>query len=382
LPHAAAKATEAAAPEATEAATTASTRCVAGTPTYGYACGKLAQRVPEGEPMIDVRRRQFITLLGGAAATWPLAARAQQPAQMRRIGVLMSTGAGDPEGQARLAAFLQGLQQLGWTDGRNVRIEARWSGGKTDDARRYASELVALVPDVILVSGGALVGSLLQMTRTIPVVFTQTPDPVGAGFVDSLARPGGNATGFTSIEYGMSGKYPELLKEIAPRVTRTAVLRDPAIPQGIGQFAIIQAVAPSLGMELHPVSVRDAGEIDRGVTAFARSPNGGLIVPGSALALVHRDLIIALAARYKLPAVYFQRVMVDGGGLISYGADSIDPHRSAAGYVHRILKGEKPADLPVQNPTKYELVINLKTAKALGLDVPPTLLARADEVIE
>jgi ABC-type uncharacterized transport system substrate-binding protein len=328
-----------------------------------------------------MRRRDFITLLGGAAA-WPLAARAQQPDRMRRIGVLMSTGAGDPEGQARLAAFLQGLQQLGWTDGRNVRIEARWSGGKTDDARRYASELVALVPDVILVSGGALVGSLLQMTRTIPVVFTQTPDPVGGGFVDSLARPGGNATGFTSIEYGMSGKYPELLKEIAPRVTRTAVLRDPAIPQGIGQFAIIQAVAPSLGMELHPVSVRDAGEIDRGVTAFARSPNGGLIVPGSALALVHRDLIIALAARYKLPAVYFQRVMVDGGGLISYGADSIDPHRSAAGYVDRILKGEKPADLPVQNPTKYELVINLKTAKALGLEVPPTLLARADEVIE
>jgi putative tryptophan/tyrosine transport system substrate-binding protein len=329
-----------------------------------------------------IRRREFITLLGGAAASYPLAARAQQGEQVRRIGVLMSTAADDAEGQARLAAFRQALEQLGWTDGRNVRIEARWSGGKTDDARKYASELVALVPDIILVSGGALVGSLLQMTRTIPVVFTQTPDPVGAGFVDSLARPDGNATGFTSIEYGMSGKYPELLKEIAPRVTRTAVLRDPAIPQGIGQFAIIQAVAPSLGMELTPISVRDAGEIERGVTAFARSPNGGLIVPGSALALVHRDLIIALAARYKLPAVYFQRVMVDGGGLISYGADSIDPHRRAAGYVDRILKGEKPGDLPVQNPTKYELVINLKTAKALGLEIPPTLLARADEVIE
>jgi putative tryptophan/tyrosine transport system substrate-binding protein len=328
-----------------------------------------------------MRRREFITLLGGAATAWPLAALGQQGG-MRRIGVLMSTGAGDPEGQARLAAFLQGLQEFDWAVGRNARIDIRWGAGNAEEIRKYAAELVALTPDVILVSGGALVGSLLQVTRTVPIVFTQTPDPVGAGFIDSLARPGGNATGFTSIEYGTSGKYPELLKEIAPRVARAAVLRDPAIPQGIGQFAIMQAVAPSLGMELNPVSVRDAGEIERAVTAFARSPNGGLIVPGSALALVHRDLIIALAARHKLPAVYFGRYFVLGGGLISYGADSIDPHRRAAGYVDRILKGEKPADLPVQNPTKYEMVINLKTAKALGLDVPPTLLARADEVIE
>jgi putative ABC transport system substrate-binding protein len=329
----------------------------------------------------QMRRREFLGVLGGAAA-WPLAARAQQPDRMRRIGVLLSTAADDAEGQARIAAFLQGLQERSWAVGRNVRIDTRWAAGDADRIRRYAAELVALAPDVILATGGSVAGPLLQVTRTVPVVFTLTPDPVGAGFVDSLARPGGNATGFTSIEYGMSGKWLELLREIAPRVTRAAVLRDPTIPQGIGQFAVLQSVAPSLGMELSPVSVRDASEIERAVTAFAHSSNGGLIVPGSALALLHRELIITLAARHRLPAVYFQRYMVTGGGLISYGADSIDPHRRAAGYVDRILKGEKPAELPVQNPTKYELVINLKTAKALGLEIPQTVLARADEVIE
>jgi ABC-type uncharacterized transport system substrate-binding protein len=326
-------------------------------------------------------RRAFITLLGGAAA-WPLAARAQQSERMRRIGVINAINVDDPEWQTRLAAFHQGLQEAGWIVGRNVRIDYRLGTGDTEVIRRRATELVALAPDVILASGGAVVGALLQVTRTVPIVFTQTPDPVGAGFVNSLAQPGGNATGSTSIEYGVNAKYPALLREIAPRVTRAAVLRDPTIPQGIGQFAVIQSVGPSLGMELTPVSVSDAGEIERTVTEFARSSNGGLVVPGSALALVHRDLIIALAARHKLPAIYFGRYFVTGGGLLSYGADSIDPHRRAAGYVDRILKGEKPANLPVQNPTRYELVINLKTAKALGLDVPPALLSRADEVIE
>ncbi len=328
-----------------------------------------------------MRRRELITLVAGAAA-WPIAARAQQPGGIRRIGVLINLTADDPEGQARLTAFLQGLQELGWTDGRNVRIDTRWGGGSADTVRRYASELVALASDIILASGGSVTGPLLQVTRTVPIVFTLTPDPVGAGYVDSLARPGGNATGFTGFEYGMTAKWLELLKEIAPRVTRAAVLRDPALPQGIGQFAVIQSVAPSLGVELRPVDVRDAGEIERAVAAFARMPNGGLIVTASGLAIVHRDLILTLAARHLLPAVYFQRFFVSGGGLISYGADTIDQHRRAAAYVDRILKGEKPADLPVQAPTKYELVINLKTAKALGLDVPPTLLARADEVIE
>jgi putative ABC transport system substrate-binding protein len=328
-----------------------------------------------------VNRREFITLLGGAAAC-PLAARAQQAERVRRIGVLLSLSADDPQGQARLMAFVQGLQQLGWTDGRNMRIDARWSGGNADDARKYAAELVALAPEVILASGGSVAGPVLQVTRTVPVVFTITPDPVGAGFVASLARPGGNATGFTQVEYGTSAKFLELLKEIAPRVTRAAVLRDPAIPQGIGQFAVIQSVAPSLRMEVNPVDIRDAGDIERAVTAFAHSLNGGLIVPGSGLATVHRELIIRLAARHKLPAVYSARYFVTSGGLISYGADLIDPHRLAAGYVDRILKGEKPADLPVQAPTKYETVINLKTAKSLGLEIPTTLLARADEVIE
>jgi putative tryptophan/tyrosine transport system substrate-binding protein len=329
-----------------------------------------------------MKRREFFTLIGGAAAAWPLAVRAQQGERARRIGVLMSTAANDPVGQARIAAFLQGLQYLGWTDGGNVRIDARWGGGNADVIRKYAAELVGIAPDVILASGGSVAGPLLQATRSVPIVFALAPDPVGAGFVDTLARPGGNATGFTSHEYGLSAKWLELLKEIAPRVTRAAVLRDPAIPQGSGQWGAIQTAGPSVGIELSPVNMREAGEIERGVTAFARQPNGGLIVSGSGLANVHRDLIIALAARHKLPAVYFERYFVTGGGLISYGTDSIDPHQRAAGYVDRILKGEKPADLPVQAASKYQLVINLKTAKALGLEVPPTLLARADEVIE
>jgi putative ABC transport system substrate-binding protein len=333
-----------------------------------------------------MRRRAFISLLGGAAAApamlWPLAARAQQPDRTRRIGVLMSLTADDPEGQVRLTAFLQGLQQLGWTDGRNLRIDSRWGAGNADLLHRYATELVALAPDVILASGTSTMGPLLRATRTVPIVFTQVTDPVGAGFVDSLARPGGNATGFTLSEYGISGKWLELLKEIAPRVTRVAVLRDPDMAAGSGQLGAIQSVAPSFGVELSPVNVRDAPEIERAVAAFARSSNGGMIVSASGLAIVHRDLIITLAARHRLPAVYFARYFVTGGGLISYGSDNIDPHRRAAGYVDRILKGEKPADLPVQAPTKYELVINLNTAKVLGLDVPPMLLARADEVIE
>jgi putative ABC transport system substrate-binding protein len=329
-----------------------------------------------------MERREFITLIGGAAAAWPMAARAQQPERRRRIGVLISVAADDPESQRRMTAFVQGLQGLGWADGRNVRIDTRWAAGDADRTRKYAAELVALAPDVLLASGGTVLGALLQATRTVPIVFTLTPDPVGAGFIASLARPGGNATGFTGYEYGISAKWLELLKEIAPRVTRALVLRDASIPQGIGQFAVIQAAAPSFGVELRPIDGRDADEIERAVAAFARSANGGLIVTASGLAIVHRQLIIALAARHKLPTIYFQRFFVDAGGLISYGADPIDPHRQAAGYVDRILKGEKPADLPVQAPTKYELVINLKTAKALGLDVPPMLLARADEVIE
>ena len=329
-----------------------------------------------------MRRREFITLFSGAAAAWPLAARAQQPERMRRIGVLITTAADDPEGQARLAAFVQGLQQLGWIDGSNVRIETRWPAGNADDTRRFAAELLALAPDVILAPGSATVGPLLQATRAVPIVFVHVPDPVGAGVVDSLARPGGNATGFTGFEYGFSGKWLELLKQIAPGVTRAAVIRDPAITAGIGQWGAIQAVAPSVGVQVSPINARDAGEIERTIIAFARSSKGGLIVTGSGLAGFHRDLIITLAARHKLPAVYFERFFVTAGGLISYGPDLVDQYRRAAGYVDRILKGEKPADLPVQAPTKYELVINLKTAKALGLDIPPMLLARADEVIE
>jgi putative ABC transport system substrate-binding protein len=301
---------------------------------------------------------------------------------MRRIGVLMTTAAGDAVSQTRYAALLQGMQQLGLNDGRNVRIDTRWAEGDSDSIRRFAVELVALAPDVIVGTGSAATGPLLQATRAVPIVFVHVPDPVGAGFVDSLARPGGNATGFTLFEYGISGKWLELLKLITPSVTRAAVVRDPAITAGIGQWAAIQAVAPSLGVEVSPVNVRDAGEIERAIAAFARTSKSGLIVTGSALAIVHRKLLVTLAAQHKLPAVYFERSFIAGGGLISYGPDIVDQYRRAAGYVDRILKGEKPADLPVQAPTKYELVINLKTAKALGLDVPPTLLARADEVIE
>jgi ABC-type uncharacterized transport system substrate-binding protein len=330
-----------------------------------------------------VRRRTFISLLGGAAAAvWPLAARAQQGDRMRRVGVLMSTAADDPVGKARRAAFLQGLQQFGWTEGHNVRIDYRWAAAGADRFRSYAAELVALAPDVIVATGAPGTGPLLQATRTVPIVFVNVADPVGAGYVDSLARPGGNATGFITFEYGLSGKWLELLKEIAPRVTRAGILRDAALTSGTGQFAAIQSVAPTLGVEVSPINLRNVDEIERAIAAFARTANGGLIVTGSALAIVHRDLIVASAARHKLPAVYWNRTPVADGGLISYGPDLIDQYRSAAGYIDRILKGEKPADLPVQAPTKYELVINLKTAKALGLDVPATVLARADEMIE
>jgi ABC-type uncharacterized transport system substrate-binding protein len=328
-----------------------------------------------------IGRRKFLATLGGAAA-WPFAARAQQGERMRRIGVLMPSAADDAEYQARMTAFLQGLAQLGWLDGRNVRIDTRWAVADADRIRKYAAELVALAPDVILAPGSATTGPLLQATRTIPIVFATIPDPVGAGFVESLARPGGNATGFIAFEYGLSAKWLELLKQIAPGVTRAAILRDSAVASGIGQFGVIQSVAPSVGVEVSPVNVRDAAEIERAVAAFARASNSGLIVTGSALTAVHRALIVTLAARYRLPAVYPGRYWVAGGGLISYGPDRVDQYRLAAGYVDRILKGEKPADLPVQTPTKYELAVNLKTAKALGLDVPTTVLARADEVIE
>jgi putative tryptophan/tyrosine transport system substrate-binding protein len=328
-----------------------------------------------------MRRRQFISLLGGAAAAYPLAARAQQSG-MRRVGVLMSTTENDVEGQARIGAFLQGLRQSGWAVPGNLRIETRWGAGDAERIRKYAAELLALAPDVILASGGSVVGPLLKLTRTVPIVFTLTPDPVGAGFVQSLAHPGGNATGFTSIEYGMSGKWLELMREIAPGVTRVAVLRDPTLPAGIAQFAVLQSAAPSLGMELTSISGRDPPEIEGAVTEFARASNGGLIVLGSAVTVLHRDLIIALAARHALPAVYPGTYFVTSGGLISYSADSTDPHRRAAGYVDRILKGDKPANLPVQNPVKYELAVNLKTAKALGFKIPDRLLAVADEVIE
>jgi len=327
-----------------------------------------------------MRRRQFITLLGGAAAAWPLAAQAQTK-QMRRIGVLTPFAANDAEGQARLTAFAQGLQHAGWIVGQNIRIEYRWGDGKADTMRKYATELVALAPDVILASSSA-VAPLLEVTRTIPIVFAGIGDPVAGGYVDSQARPGGNATGFTVFEYSIGGKWLELLKEVAPRVTRIAVLRDSRVAAGPGLFGAVQALAPSIGVDLRPVDVRDAGEIERAVTAFAQSPNGGLVVFGSPGATIHRDLIVTLAAKHRLPATYSARYFATAGGLISYGPDFLDQHRRAADYVDRILKGEKPADLPVQAPTKYELVISLKTAKALGLDVPQTLLARADEVIE
>ena len=328
-----------------------------------------------------MKRREFITLLGGAAAGWPLAARAQQSERVRRIGVLMYLPADDAEGQARLAAFTQALTQLGWSDGHNLRIDTRYA--TADDIRRHAAELAALAPDVLVAgTGTATVAPLLQATRTVPIVFAIVIDPVGAGFVASLAQPGGNATGTTIFEYSMSGKWLELLKEIAPNVRRVAVLRDPAIASGIGQFGAVQIVAPSLGVQLSPVDVRDADEIERAVAAFASGLNGGLIVTASPVANVHRNLIVTLAARHKLPAIYFSGRFVVDGGLISYGPDLIDQYRRTAGYVDRILKGEKPADLPVQVPTKYELLINLKTAKAMGLTFPPAVLGRADEVIE
>ena len=330
-----------------------------------------------------LKRRQFITLLGASAAAWPLAARAQQPERMRRIGVLMNLAADDPQGQARLAGFQQTLQQLGWSDGHNVQIDIRRHENNADRARRYAQELVALAPDIFLADGTVSVGALQNVTRTLPIVFAGVLDPVGAGFVDSLSRPGGNITGFMLFEYGFSGKWLELLKQIAPQVTRAAVIRDPTISSGTAQYSAIQAVAPSLGVEVTPIGVHDIGVIERAVEAFARSANGGLIVTGTAtMPVVTRDLIITLAARHKLPAVYSDRYMVTAGGLVSYGPDYVDLFRRAAGYVDRILKGEKPADLPVQAPTKYELVINLKTAKALGIDIPATVLARADAVIE
>jgi putative ABC transport system substrate-binding protein len=332
-----------------------------------------------------IGRRELIALLGGAAVPsilWPLAAQGQQGERVRRIGVLLGLAADDPEGHDRIGALVQALQQLGWIEGRNIQILRRFTDGNADRARSYAAELAALVPDLILTSGASTAGTMLQATRTVPVVFVGAADPVGAGFVDSLARPGGNATGFTSYEYSMSSKWLELLKEIAPGVKRVAILRDPAISAGTGQFGSIQTAAPSFGVELTPINVRDAAEIERSVTAFERSGNAGLIVTTSASVLAHRDLIITLAARHKLPAIYYARFYVTSGGLASYGPDYVDPYRRAAAYVDRILKGEKPADLPVQAPTKYELVINLKTAKSLGLTVPAMLLARADEVIE
>jgi putative ABC transport system substrate-binding protein len=331
----------------------------------------------------QLKRRDFITLLGGAAVAWPLVARAQQREPMRRIGVLFASTADDPVSQARIGAFLQSLSQLGWTGDRNVRIDTRWATTNADELRKHAAELVALAPDVLVAATGtATVTPLLMATRTVPIVFVIVIDPVGAGFVTSLVRPGGNATGFLMFEYGLSGKWLELLKQIVPGMTRAAVVRDPAIASGIGQFAAVQAVAPSLGVELTPVDARDAPEIERAVTSFAASGNGGLIVTASAVALRHRDLIIKLAARHRLPAVYTSGPYVAAGGLISYGPDLIDQYRRAASYVDRILKGEKPTDLPVQAPTKFELIINLKTAKAIGLELPPTLIARADEVIE
>jgi putative ABC transport system substrate-binding protein len=329
-----------------------------------------------------MQRRDFIKVIAGSAVAWPLAARAQQGERVRRIGILLPAAADDADFQAWLGAFLQALGQLGWTIGNNVRIDIRWATTVAAEIRRHAAELAALAPDVILASGTSTVGPMLQATRTVPVVFPTVVDPVGAGFVDSLARPGGNATGFLAFEYSLGGKWLELLKQIAPGVTRVAVLRDATIPSGTGQFGVIQAVAPSLRVEANPINMREAGEIERAVAAFARSPNGGLILTASGRAFLHHKLVITLAAQHKLPAVYYERSYIAAGGLISYGPNRIDQFRLAAGYVDRILKGEKPADLPVQAPTKYDLVINLKTAKALGLTMPPTLLATANEVIE
>jgi putative ABC transport system substrate-binding protein len=326
-------------------------------------------------------RRAVIAGLGSAAA-WPLAARTQQPERMRRVGILLPATADDVDFQARVSAFLQGLQRLGWMSGQNVQIDIRWATPDAEVVRRNAAELAAQGPDVILAFGASTVGPMLQATRRVPIVFPAAADPVGAGFVRSLSRPGGNVTGFMSFEYGIGGKWLELLKEIAPKVTRVAVLRDPVIPSGIGIFGVMQAMAASLRMEVTQVNLRDAGEVERAVLEFAPAPTGGLIVTASPLADVDRDRFAKLAAEHKLPAVYYERSFVTAGGLVSYGPDFVDQFRRSAGYVDRILKGEKPADLPVQAPTRFELVINLKTAKALGLDIPPSLLARADEVIE
>ena len=330
-----------------------------------------------------IGRREFITLIGGTAAAWPLAARAQQGERMRRIGVMIGGTAEDgPVAQANISAFRQALQQLGWTEGRNVRFDYRWPGGDRELIRKHAAELVALAPDVIVTSGTGAIGPLQQATRTVPIVFTSGVDPVAGGFVESLARPGGNTTGFLGFEYGLAGKWPEFLKQIAPLVRRVAVLRDPTQFAGGGQLGAVQAVAPFFALEISPIDVRTADESERGVAAFAREPNSGLIVLGSFLAAINHHTIIATAARHRLPAVYPRRVFVDDGGLISYGPNATEPYRRAAGYVDRILRGEKPADLPVQAPTKYETVVNLKTAKALGLNVPQSLLIGADEVIE
>jgi putative ABC transport system substrate-binding protein len=328
-----------------------------------------------------LRRREFITLLGGTTVLWPISAWAQKREQIARIGVLMSVGE-DPEGQARISAFRQGLQKLGWIEGQNVLIDVRWAAGGAALERKFAAELVSLTPDVILATASPTVAALQAATRTVPIVFAHSVDPVGAGFVDSLARPGGNATGFVLYEYGIGVKWLELLKEIAPNVTRVAVLRDPAIAAGIGQFGAIQSVAPTLGVELTPINLRDPSEIERAISAFARSSNGGLIVTAAPIATAHRELIITLAARHKLCAVYNLRFFVTAGGLISYGADVYDLYQRAAGYIDRVIKGEKPADLPVQAPTKFEMAINIKTAKALGITMPASLLTRADEVIE
>ncbi len=354
---------------------------VAGTPLPEPRAAERGSWIPASAGMSGIARRAFIAGLTAAAA-WPLAARAQQGKRMRRMGVFTGVGEEDLDTQARHAALLQGLAQLGWTDGHNLQIDFRWGRGDEERIRKSATELAALAPDVVFATGSAGVGAMLRVTRTVPIVFAIVPDPVGSGFVNSLSRPGGNATDFLQFEYSLSGKWLELLKQIAPGLTRAAILWDPAITAGIGQFAVIQSVAPSLGVEVSPVNLRDAGEIERAVATFAQSSNGGLILTASALSVVHRNLIVALAVRHKLPAVYNNRSFVTDGGLISYGANLIDQYRRAAGYVDRILKGEKPADLPVQAPTKYELVINLKTAKALGLDMPPSVLARADEVIE
>ena len=353
------------------------------TQPFPNAALKRYDNAPRLEADYEAARVYWSLGIGVAAPHfWPFSADAQQGERVRLIGVLLQATKNDLESEARVKAFLHGLEQLGWTEGRNLKLEYRWAGGNSDDIRKHAAELVALAPDILVAAGSATVGALQQATRTVPIVFATVGDPVGGGFVESLARPGGNITGFAIFEYAIGAKWLELLREISPSTTRVAVLRDPAVATGPGQFDAIQTAAPSCRMEVSPVNVRDASEIGRAATAFAQTPNGGLIVTGTPLAQLHRDLIISLAAKHRLPAVYFERFFVTDGGLISYGADFVDQYRRAGGYVHRILNGDKPADLPVQAPNKYELVINLKTAKVLGISVPPSLLARADAVIE